>query len=45
MDAGTNEAGSTVVSYLKNLGINKIDVLVGAHPHEDHIGGMDNVIF
>lgn len=44
IDAGTNEAGNSVVSYLKNLGISKIDILVGTHPHEDHIGGMDNVI-
>ncbi|XXF54581.1 ComEC/Rec2 family competence protein [Thermoanaerobacterium thermosaccharolyticum] len=44
IDAGTNEAGNSVVSYLKNLGISRIDILVGTHPHEDHIGGMDNVI-
>jgi hypothetical protein len=44
IDAGTNEAGNSVVSYLKSLGISKIDILVGTHPHEDHIGGMDNVI-
>ncbi|MBQ3408417.1 MAG: MBL fold metallo-hydrolase [Clostridia bacterium] len=44
IDASTNEMGSTVVDYLNNLGIKKIDYLVGTHPHEDHIGGMDNVI-
>ncbi|MBO5348692.1 MAG: MBL fold metallo-hydrolase [Clostridia bacterium] len=44
IDASTNEMGSTVVNYLKQLGISKIDYLIGTHPHEDHIGGLDNVI-
>ena len=44
IDAGTNEAGEMVVTYLQNLGINKIDYLIGTHPHEDHIGGLDDVI-
>nr|WP_225624287.1 hypothetical protein [Thermoanaerobacterium thermosaccharolyticum] len=34
IDAGTNEAGNSVVSYLKSLGINRIDILIGTHPHE-----------
>ena len=44
IDAGPNAQGANVVKYLKELGINKIDVLVGTHPHEDHIGGLDDVI-
>ena len=30
--------------YLRSVGVNKIDYLIGTHPHEDHIGGMDTVI-
>lgn len=44
IDASTNEMGSRVVKYLNDLEIKKIDYLVGTHPHEDHIGGLDNVI-
>lgn len=44
IDASTNEMGNRVVKYLNDLGIKKIDYLVGTHPHEDHIGGLDNVI-
>lgn len=44
IDAGTNKAGATVVKDLQDLGVTKIDYLIGTHPHEDHIGGMDDVI-
>lgn len=44
IDASTNQMGSKVVDYLRKLGITKIDYLIGTHPHEDHIGGLDNVI-
>lgn len=44
VDCGTKANGEKVVEYLKSLGITKIDVLVGTHPHDDHMGGMANVI-
>ena len=44
IDAGTNEEGENVVNFLKNKGITRIDYLIGTHPHEDHIGGLDDVI-
>ena len=44
IDAGTNAAANQVVSAIKNLGISRLDFVVGTHPHEDHIGGLDAVI-
>ena len=33
-----------MVDFLKSMNITKIDYLIGTHPHEDHIGGLDDVI-
>lgn len=44
IDAGNNADGDLVVNYLKNQGISNLQYAIGTHAHEDHIGGMDNVI-
>lgn len=44
IDSGDNEDGPLLVKYLKKLEIKRIDYLIGTHVHEDHIGGMDNII-
>ncbi len=44
VDCGTRSTGDDVVDYLKSIGITKIDLLFGTHPHDDHMGGMYDVI-
>lgn len=44
VDCGTRAKGATVAEYLKKLGITKIDILVGTHSHDDHMGGIAEII-
>lgn len=44
VDGGNNADAKLVVNYLEKQGITKLDYVIGTHPHEDHIGGIDAVI-
>ncbi|WP_025117268.1 MBL fold metallo-hydrolase [Lysinibacillus fusiformis] len=44
IDGGVKGAGQQVVSYLKELGVNKLDQVVATHPDADHIGGLIPVL-
>lgn len=44
IDAGNNDKGTTVQSYLLSQNITSLDYVIGTHPDADHIGGLDVVI-
>lgn len=44
IDASTDVYSKTVIDAVESLGYSKIDYVVATHPHEDHIGALDNVI-
>ena len=44
IDAGNNEDGDLLVNYFTDKNITDFEYVVATHPHEDHIGGMDNII-
>lgn len=44
IDAGNNSDGERLVKYYKELGITNFKYVFASHPHEDHIGGMDDII-
>ena len=43
IDAGPNSSAKSLVDYLKGIGVSTIDHVIATHPHEDHIGGMDEI--
>lgn len=44
IDGGNNNDGPLLVKYFQSLGIKEFKYIVGTHPHEDHIGGLDDII-
>lgn len=44
IDAGNNDDSTIVKNYITNQDVSVLDYVIGTHPHEDHIGGLDYVI-
>lgn len=45
IDAGNNDKGTTVWSYLLSQNVDALDYAICTHPDADHIGGMDVVLY
>lgn len=44
IDAGPQSDKNELFNYLSTLNLNQLDYVIATHPHEDHIGNMDDVI-
>ena len=44
IDGGNVEDSSLVVSYLEKQGVEKLELVVCSHAHEDHVGGLPGVL-
>ncbi len=44
IDSGAKSCSPQVISYLKALGIQKIDIVLISHPHHDHLGGLPEIL-
>lgn len=44
IDAGNNDKGDDVTSYLQSKNVEALDIVIGTHGDADHIGGLDVVI-
>lgn len=44
IDAAESYQSENIINYLKNLNYQKIDYVIGTHPHTDHIGGLKDII-
>ena len=44
IDAAESYQSENIINYLKNLNYQKIDYVIGTHPHTDHVGGLKDII-
>lgn len=44
IDGGNREDSDLIYTVLKNRGIDHLDLVIGTHAHEDHIGGISGAL-
>lgn len=45
IDAGDNDKGTALQSYLQHQGVEHLDYAIGTHPDSDHVGGLDVILY
>lgn len=45
IDAGNNEDAAEIIDYLYKQGVERLDYVIATHGHEDHIGGMEDILY
>lgn len=44
IDSGESNQDEVVISFLRDRGVEKVDIVVASHPHTDHIGSMASIL-
>lgn len=44
IDCGESEAADSVIRYLNEMNVGRLDYIVATHPHSDHMGGMYKIV-
>ncbi len=44
IDSGPRESQDKILKYLDSLNIKTINIIIGSHPHEDHMGNMASIV-
>ena len=44
IDASTSDMAEKIDEFLQKQNVTRLDVVIGTHPHADHIGGMRKII-
>lgn len=44
IDCGEESESGSVISYLRDFGVKRLDMVIVSHPHSDHSGGMHRIL-
>ncbi|MDD3242436.1 MAG: MBL fold metallo-hydrolase [Eubacteriales bacterium] len=44
IDAGESDQDETVLNALKEMGVQKLDLVIGTHIHSDHVGSLPSIL-
>lgn len=44
IDGGTSECKDDLLNFLQQENVDRFEYVIGTHPHEDHIGSLDDVV-